>query len=368
MAPYYDTTTTALYTPIPQSSLQPDSPAPVPSYDPQISNYKPPFKPVIIPQITQSFDSQIVTPFLRAYASSLQSLSPPLTPTEFLQFIDALNEVFVANPILQATGIAGEVMGYIPMLEIPGVALETVSEVGSQAGSWLRTRAYLKKINESVFKERGVKAKICGVKDIASYFCVDGVEGLKSMMEAQSTAHDNEAQNDRHRLSPGFLLLDALWDCVAGLQTAGLPEVFGDPNRLKRWNAMYAAREGRKQHERLDKKRHRAKEKQEQKYHETIKAHDEKEKEIIKIERRIEGLKNGKGDDKRKNEREVQKKIDSLTTDLERARRKGDEKVREKMKSADSSLRELRRKDIKKALKMKYLVILPVDETDRHSE
>ncbi|KAL4969824.1 uncharacterized protein BDV14DRAFT_65091 [Aspergillus stella-maris] len=384
MATYYDTTINTFYAPIhqpsvqptdentaPCSSLSPFNPEP-PSYKPESNSsvYKPPFKPIIIPQITQSYESQIVTPFLRAYAPSLSTLSPPISATEFLFFIDSLNEVFIANPILQATGIAGEVMGYIPMLEIPGVALETVSEVGSEAGSWFRTRAYLKKMNESLFKSRGVKAKICGVKDIARYIGIHGVEGLKAMMEAYPASFEIEYQNNRHRLSPGFLLLDALWDRAAELQTTDLPIVPGDSNRLKRWNAMYAAREGRKQHEKLDKKHCKAREKQDRKYQEAIKAGDEKDKEIAKIERKIEDLKTGPGDEsgKERSEKEVQKKIDALTTELEKARRKKDERVREKMESADGSFRELRRKDIKKALKMEYLVILPLDEEDRNSE
>ncbi|KAL4952933.1 hypothetical protein BDW69DRAFT_184941 [Aspergillus filifer] len=422
MATYYDTTLNTLYPPIPQLSFQPGTPDPAPSTSAlhphfqqpshsESSTYKPPFKPIIIPQITQSHLSQITTPFLRAYTPALHSLSPPLSAKEFVTFIDTLNEVFVANPILQATGIAGEIMSFIPMLEIAGVALETVSEIGSEAGSWIRTRGFLKKMNGNLFRPRGVKVCICGVRDIARVFGVDGVEALRGMMEAsagahhdiqnqyqgvgqdvdmnllvrraaeldlESSGHDDQGQGQgqgqqqqqqqRHRLSPGFVLLDALWDRVAELQTTDLPGVEGSLNRLKRWNAIYAAHADRKQLGKLDRKYCEAREKREKRYREAIKAGYEKEKEIVKIEKKIMDLRNENGGGKGRSEREVQREMNNLTAELGKIRREKDERVREKMMSVDESLRELRRKDIKKALKMKYLVILPLDENDRSSE
>jgi hypothetical protein len=86
-------------------------------------------------EVTNSFQGEIFSPFLRTYSPSLAESN--ISREEFLIFLDGLNEVFLANPVLQATGIAGAVMSNIHPVELVGMGLQAASEIGGEAISYL---------------------------------------------------------------------------------------------------------------------------------------------------------------------------------------------------------------------------------------
>lgn len=311
---------------------------------------------------------------MRAYSPALSQYQ--ISQTDFLTFLDGLNEVFIANPVLQATSIAGAVMGNIHPVEIVGLAVETASEIGSETTSYFRTRAYLKKANAELFGPRGLKAKIMDFEKMARAVGVHPEE-LKERMEKEAgvlESQDVESVEDVHiglihsviadgeggsegvdtnRRNPRLLLLDALQGHVAPLETEGLLVSPEQRNLLKRWNASFAAREGQKQHERLDRKFRKAKEERAEKYKEALEIGQEMEKYIGKIEAKIGRVSEKETHDEMK----IERKISSLVGDMEKVRRKKVKEMREVMKDGDEKLQDLQRKDMEKTLKIKWLVI-----------
>ncbi|BCS23142.1 uncharacterized protein APUU_31367S [Aspergillus puulaauensis] len=330
------------------------------------------FKPIIIPQVTKAFSSEIASPFMRAYSPTLSEYQ--ITQADFLTFLDGLNEVFIANPVLQATSIAGSVMGNIHPVEIVGIAVEAASEIGSETTSYFRTRAYLKKANADIFGPRGLKAKIMEFDKMARAVAVHPDE-LKERMQREAgilEGADSESAEDidigilnsviadgegggeeiEARRNPRLQLLDALQGHVAPLDTEGLPVSPEQRNLLKRWNASFAAKEGQKQHKRLDRKVREAKEERAKKYKEALEIAQEMERDIGKIEAKIDKIPKKEDD-----EMKIEKKISSLVADMEKTRRKKLKKMREAMKDGDEELEDLQRKDMEKTLKIKWLVI-----------
>lgn len=304
---------------------------------------------------------------MRAYSPTLSEYQ--ITQPDFLTFLDGLNEGFIANPVLQATSIAGSVMGNIHPVEIVGIAVEAASEIGSETTSYFRTRAYLKKANAEIFGPRGLKAKIMEFDKMARAVAVHPDE-LKERMQREagglegaedidigifnSVIADGEGGGDgiEARRNPRLLLLDALQGHVAPLDTEGLPVSPEQRNLLKRWNASFAAKEGQKQHKRLDRKVREAKEERAKKYQEALEIAQEMEKEIGKIEAKIDKIPKKEDD-----EMKVEKKTSSLVADMEKTRRKKVKRMREAMKDGDEELQDLQRKDMEKTLKIKWLVI-----------
>lgn len=103
-----------------------------------------------------------MSPFARARAADLEH-QYNLPPTEMLAFIDGLNEAFMANPVLQATSMIGNVVGFVPIAtaQIVGSSINLASGLGMAATSIFRTKQYMKKANETVFSPRGLHVQIC---------------------------------------------------------------------------------------------------------------------------------------------------------------------------------------------------------------
>ena len=312
---------------------------------------------------------------MRAYSPILSQYQ--ITRSEFLSFLDGLNEVFIANPILQTTSIAGSVMGMIHPVEVVGMAVEAASEIGSETTSYFRTRTYLKRANAELFGPKGIEAKIMEFEKMARAVGVhpdefrERMEMEAAVLEGQdvggfddinidmidSVIADSGSGNDSgeaKRMNPRLLLLDALQGHVAPLETGDLPVSPVQRNLLKRWNASFAAKEGQKQNDRLERKFREAKEERVRKYKEALDIAQETEREIGKIEAKIDKVPEN-GDDKMKTE----KKISRLSTDMAKLRRKKVKKMREAMKDGDEEMQNLQRKDMDKTLKIKWLVISP---------
>ncbi|KAL4861422.1 hypothetical protein BDV12DRAFT_191102 [Aspergillus spectabilis] len=330
------------------------------------------FKPVIIPQVTKSFDNEIASPFLRAYSPSLQQSQ--ISKTDFLTFLDGLNEAFIANPVLQATSIAGSVIGMIHPVELVGLGIEVASEFGSGATSYFRTRAYLKKVNEEIFIPRGLTAKVVGFDEMCEIVGIApadlrgwvGRESLAvedhgidiGMHERISAAGSTDTgfleASERH---PRFKMLQALEGSVAPLEIKDSPVSPDQQNLLKRWNASFAAREGQMQRENLEKKYRKAKEKRGEKYEEAIQITQKQDKTIAKLEAKMQKLR--KTPDKEEKERD--KKISRLAGKVAKVHRDQEDEMREAMKRGDKKLQRFQQKQLENTMKIKWLVIYPVN-------
>ncbi|KAL5365938.1 hypothetical protein BJX96DRAFT_182069 [Aspergillus floccosus] len=121
-------------------------------------------KPCVVPQTSHTLHGSIYRPFARAYAPNLGDHG--ISASDFLAFIDGLNEVWLANPYLQATSAASSLLGLLPLLETQLVAMgvQVAAEYGSIKVSQLRTQAYMKLANEQLFAPRRLRVQVLRTK------------------------------------------------------------------------------------------------------------------------------------------------------------------------------------------------------------
>ncbi|KAL3454256.1 hypothetical protein BJX65DRAFT_302041 [Aspergillus insuetus] len=330
-----------------------------------------PLRPIVIPQVSKSSQSDIITPFLRAYSPTLSHCG--ITQPDFLTFLDGLNAVWVANPILQATSIAGQVMGMIHPVEIAGLVLEAVSEVASEGSSYIRTRRYLKKLNGAMFEPKGLAVRICGFHELLDTIGVSEmwVRGCLEMRKNRVRDGDvtleelekllvNFSETEVERVHPRLRLLQALEGYVAPLERVSMPvDTQQQTNILGRMHASYAAREEQKRTETLDKKQDEAKKRKAEKYKEAIEVVQRSNKEIAKIQEKIRKTEAKRG----KDEMEVTRTIDRLTAEIDKLEKGKQRKVREKLQSANKGLEKLEQKEMEETMKIKWVIISRLETT-----
>ncbi|KAL2839105.1 hypothetical protein BJY01DRAFT_250645 [Aspergillus pseudoustus] len=334
-------------------------------------------KPIVIPQVSRSARSEIMIPFLRAYSPALSACK--ITEPDFLAFLDGLNEAWIANPVLQATSIAGSVMGMIHPVEIPGMVIETVSEAASEGSSYLRTRRYLKKVNESMFEPRGLRVKICGFKDMLGVVgvtetwvrgCLElrkrktgngrgecdrddddvTLEELENLLEAAE-------ETDVERSHPRLQMLQALEGYVAPLERVGLPVNMEKPNMLRRWNASFAAKEEQKRTAGMEKKYDEMRKRRAEKYREAINEVLRKNREIERLDEKITKAQASRAH----SDKETAKKIERLTAEIDKIERRKQERVRQKLESANENREKLEQKEWEDTRKIKWLLITSIE-------
>ncbi|KAJ5281846.1 hypothetical protein N7478_007218 [Penicillium angulare] len=118
-------------------------------------------RPCVIPQVTKVFGGSFFSPFVRVRAPELEE-TYPIPEAKFLQFLDGLNEAFIANPALQAADGVGNILGFIPSIttQVVGGGLNIVAGFGTVGVSKGRTRSYLKKANLEIWNPIGVHAQV----------------------------------------------------------------------------------------------------------------------------------------------------------------------------------------------------------------
>ncbi|KAK8208599.1 hypothetical protein IWZ01DRAFT_508385 [Phyllosticta capitalensis] len=123
-------------------------------------------KPIVVPQTTNMFYIRSFSPFARAYSPALAQLPDPITPDEFLEFIDGLNKAHMMHPFFQASFVSGGFVMAAPLLpvQIAGGAVQGISALASGAVTVVKTRKYLRKANETMFNPRGLVVKMMETK------------------------------------------------------------------------------------------------------------------------------------------------------------------------------------------------------------
>ncbi|KAK8173329.1 hypothetical protein IWX90DRAFT_475982 [Phyllosticta citrichinensis] len=119
-----------------------------------------------LPETTNMFYIRSFSPFARAYSPALAQLPEPISQDEFLAFIDGLNGAYMMHPFFQASFVSGGFVMAAPLLPVQaaGGAVQAISAIASAAVTVVRARKYLKNINETMFKPRGLAVKIMETK------------------------------------------------------------------------------------------------------------------------------------------------------------------------------------------------------------
>ncbi|KAJ5587841.1 uncharacterized protein N7459_003606 [Penicillium hispanicum] len=103
-----------------------------------------------------------MSPFVRPHAPELE-LEHGFTPTELAEFIDGLNEAYMTSHGMQMTSAVGTIIGKVPIkpIRLLGRGVNLAAGAGTAGVSMLRTKQYMKKANERIFKPKGLYAQIC---------------------------------------------------------------------------------------------------------------------------------------------------------------------------------------------------------------
>jgi hypothetical protein len=122
--------------------------------------------PIAIPQTTPGIGKS----FLRAWAPTLQYHD--MTVVDFMAFVDNLNVVSTASPPLQVLDLAGGLVGMVPhhWAKLAGLALQGSAKLGTALVSKGRTEIYMREVNETMFKPRGLKVSLASTEAIRAVF------------------------------------------------------------------------------------------------------------------------------------------------------------------------------------------------------
>lgn len=349
----------------PYSSL-PD--APPPPYS--TNNDRIPL-PIVLPQTSKSFRGAFYSPFVRAYVPELEAHN--LSQSDFLTFLDGLNEAFVANPVFAGLGIAGAIMQQfygIHPVQWAGMGLQVASGAASAATSYARTRAYVKAVNADLFHPNGLHVGILTTKKMMAK--VGHPEERLSLPPLDTTDELNESALSRESSSNSGVTQIASEDArmrrVRALQGYVMPLDFDVPaavtpdNVLKRMGAAQAKRQAKKQAKKDEKRRDKALEKRSDKLDKADEKIGEIEKDLDKERRkRDKEMKKSKAREssreRRKIDREFEKEERKLKEDLEKALRKREKKVEKHGSRENDELPKLDRREEKTANKIRWVVI-----------
>ncbi|KAB8801902.1 hypothetical protein FH972_026723 [Carpinus fangiana] len=306
-----------------------------------------PFLPIVIPQITKSFGSAFASPFVRAYAPSLEDLSSAQFPgsghlsrridaTTFLAFLDGLNEAFIGSPAFQALNLVGTGMSFAPLLTVKAVGggLSLAAGLGSAAMSYSRTLLYVRNANETLFRPAGLKLTIKSTRDMMA---IVGVDGDRLQLPPLDEMHIDDPNFSPHVSDetspddPRMRRLRALGNKVARL-TFNVPAPTAPDHWLKKMGDWQAQRAGKKQNEKLLEARGEA-----AKHHNgAVRKAEEKiakvQHDMDKVEQKAhrEMERNGhkhSGREAEKIERERRREMEKLEKDMNKAVREGEKEI-----------------------------------------
>jgi hypothetical protein len=203
-----------------------------------------------------------MSPFVRTRAPELEQ-QYGLSSSKLLAFIDGLNEAFMANPALQVTNTIGTIVGFVPLqsTQIVGASLNAAAGLGTAGVSIVRTKRYMKKANETIFRPKGLHAQICKTEKMLVQIGMgcDAAVFAKSQFQAMlSSAQANEPSQNAIARRMG-----ALGDRVMPLSFEDIEAPVAPDNWAKKIGSFAAQRAEKKQLEKLEKQQAKAVEKAE---------------------------------------------------------------------------------------------------------
>ncbi|TVY26866.1 hypothetical protein LHYA1_G004450 [Lachnellula hyalina] len=330
------------------------------------------FKPIVIPQTSTSFRGAYFSPFARAYSPALRAHSINISVSEFLLFIDGLNEAFLAAPAFQITSLAGGVLSAVPLsaTQFAGLGLQVAAGVASTATSWTRARAFVRAANERLWEPRGLRCKVCKTGEMMRVVgCGEGLLRLPGLEGGGGTDGDE----------PRMRRMRALGDKVAELSFEGLPPPEDPGNWWKRIGSQQAQKKDAKMNRKMARERGKGFEKYEEnmrkaqrkagKYDREIENIErDKTKEVAKVERELSGKKGRDPKDRAKIEKDLQRELRKIDKEQDQVRRKKEEEMDRGMRKGESKIQKADGKEHKVAQKIYWIVIDKADRLEQDVE
>lgn len=271
-------------------------------------------KLVAIPSATSKRASQ----FLRAYPPSLAAFS--ISESEFLQFLDTLNDVCKTSPPLEVLSIAGSIVGLVPLAtaQIVGTAVNLAADVGAGALTYGRSEMELRKANKELFGPRGLKAEIAKLDAVARLTGMPILDASgKFNKDLQLLGSIDEVDLN---ISITSRRLDAMQPWIAALEMAGPRVSPTSQNKLSQLNAKIDEKMRVKKEQKMLAKRR-----------EVLQDYGEGSKEIqSKVEK-----------DTYKVEEELGREIEKIQREIERSEQKGERKPEKQQEKMDKLQRKL---------------------------
>lgn len=316
----------------------------------------------------------IYRPFARAYAPDLDSCG--ISRSDFLAFVDALNEVWLADPYLQAISVTGNILNFMPLMEtqVAGLGVTIAAEYGAFKLSQFRTQAYLKMANEELFKPKGLQVQILKTWEMMREAGIPrSVLQLRPIGEDERYEDLDEAEPDqekqRQRYDPQLRRMEALADYV-------MPMTF-DPGRPSSNNWLKKVSE--KQEEWFSERQNtiirnkRDKAAKQASEAETVERglnrqiDDLEEAKTMASIRAAERLSGPLGESNQGRiwiHEDLNKDLKKLDKDLQRVNREKERKVGRKMRHSERRLHRVEKREHQIAQKVMWIVVSADDGTD----
>jgi hypothetical protein len=330
-----------------------------------------------------------MSPFARPRVQELESQTG-LSDRELLNFIDGLNEVFMANPALRATTEFGMMVGFVPLAttQIIGSSLEAAAGLASAGVSVVRTKQYLKKVNQVTFGPRGFCARVVKTEKMLSLIGVGGSfssDQYSALVGRQSSDEGSSAGGSGSRTyspdqtitqiqSPLEKRMALLGDRVMRLSFDNVASPAEVDNWMKKWGTYSAQKAEQKQLKNLKEKEEKQSRKSDEaarKARRKVRKADNKIADIMDeiddLQCQMQGLDMSRQKDE-KTDHELRKDLRRLERKL--AELEEDKEYDLSRQSSKSQKKETRRneKETKKINKLYWIVILPVHQNPPDEE
>jgi hypothetical protein len=306
------------------------------------------------PETHKAFGSPFESPFTRAYPPSLSAHG--ISQSDFLAFIDGLNEVFISHPVLKGVNTAGALMGQcygLSSVQYAGMGLQLASKISSAAASYLRTKVYFKACNEGIFHPVGLHAAVLTTGDMMvkvgrteRWLRLPPLETCEDLEESMIAEREGSVKTAHLTVSsmedPRMRRLDALRGYVAPLDF-NVPAVVAPDSLINKMAAWQAQKTTEKQEKKDLKRREKARAKAQRPEEKGTKGERRLEKKLASAEKSLE--KNG-GDPHGKKVRRAQERY-------EREQRKVERKVGRKEERSGK----YEKREEEKANKIRWIVI-----------
>ncbi|USW48321.1 hypothetical protein Slin15195_G016400 [Septoria linicola] len=279
-----------------------------------------------------------------------------ISRSDFLTFIDELNEHWVANPALDGVRLVGTIMGQfhgLPVVQLVGTGVEIGAGVSSAATSIARSKMYFKAINTKLFHLVGLHAQTCSTKEMLAKIGHSGEELKLAPVEMADQLGGSAIVDESGHSSTLAVAEDSRMRRMKALEGYAAPLDFNVPetvaprNLLKKMGHAHAEHMVKKQTKREVRKRAEDADDRDKK---TIKADKETRRALERVEEAEE-----KGQDRVRKEFEKEEK--RLIKEIDKEQQKCDRELKKQSQKSAKDVAKPKDREEEATQKIQWVVI-----------